>query len=371
MFCNKCGNKMAADAAFCNKCGAKMAAGDTTPPVQPSQPEQKTKSKMTYIIAGAAAVFLVIIAVVVLLLRSGGDEPALADTGGANVAADDPPAPAIAQDDSRGVRGNRIMIGETQTFDGRLVVTLDYIEFIDRLESEWFGELLPDAGNVFLRATLTVENLGTERGGISTLLSSVTYNDAFEFDSHPFSEEGQLVINALTPPSTGSMSFEVASVVAESDNPLIINISDNVFGGDILTFVIRPGAAGDSVAQDAEQAPADKGAPQGQDRIADLEALLTGAEHMFGGDWTNSYTYVWDWMSLEFNADGSGFAHPEPGSFTWWVTEDPAWEDGYLLHVQSGGVIIIFHLGVVSQTEIAMADYGSYAFEHFFFFPFG
>ena len=31
MFCNKCGAKLAAEAAFCNKCGAKMAAGDTPP----------------------------------------------------------------------------------------------------------------------------------------------------------------------------------------------------------------------------------------------------------------------------------------------------------------------------------------------------
>lgn len=138
---------------------------------------------------------------------------------------------------------NRIEVGETQTFDGRLEVTLEYVEFVSQIQSELVGAIFPEDGNIFLRATFTVRNIGTKQGGISPLLSTVTYDNSFEFDSNPYSEDGNITdVNPLAQPSTGSMSFEVSSIVAESDKSLVINISENVIGGDIMSFVVRPDA---------------------------------------------------------------------------------------------------------------------------------
>lgn len=138
---------------------------------------------------------------------------------------------------------NRIEVGETQTFDGRLEVTLEYVEFVSQIQSELVGAIFPEDGNIFLRATFTVRNIGTKQGGISPLLSTVTYDNSFEFDSNPYSEDGNITnVNPLAQPSTGSMSFEVSSIVAESDKSLVINISENVIGGDIISFVVRPDA---------------------------------------------------------------------------------------------------------------------------------
>lgn len=138
---------------------------------------------------------------------------------------------------------NRIEVGETQTFDGRLEVTLEYVEFVNQIQSELVGAIFPEDGNIFLRATFTVRNIGTKQGGISPLLSTVTYDNSFEFDSNPYSEDGNITnVNPLAQPSTGSMSFEVSSIVAESDKSLVINISENVIGGNIMSFVVRPDA---------------------------------------------------------------------------------------------------------------------------------
>ena len=118
-------------------------------------------------------------------------------------------------------------------------------------------------------------------------------------------------------------------------------------------------------AQDTGQSPADPGLPA--PFLADLLTRFGAG----GGSWQNSYMYVWDFTVLEFHADFTGMGRPMPGSFIWWITESSTRGSDYLLHVMDdGGDLIVFHIAEVAQNEIALAYYGSYAFDHFFFYPF-
>lgn len=140
--------------------------------------------------------------------------------------------------------GDQIMIGETQSYDnefGNMEVTLDYIEFIDKIENPLLGGYnYPDEGSVFLRAAFTLKNIGTEKGSLITAWSAAVYDSMYEFKN--LYTEGVLTdINPLTPPATGSIIFMVPNDVVESDKSLVININDGS-GASVISYVIRPAA---------------------------------------------------------------------------------------------------------------------------------
>ena len=75
MFCNKCGNKLTAEAAFCNKCGAKMAAGGEQsyqPPVSETASKKSIWPKNKLISGIAAAAVVIVLALVINAIFSGG-----------------------------------------------------------------------------------------------------------------------------------------------------------------------------------------------------------------------------------------------------------------------------------------------------------
>jgi hypothetical protein len=151
----------------------------------------------------------------------------------------------------------RIVVGETQSFDvngfGNLEVTLDYVEFIDRIKHPPLGNYnIPDSfpyeGSIFLRATLTLRNIGTKRTDLVAAWNKIVYDGTFEFMYHTADDNLLSDINPLTPPTTGAIVFMVPKSVAESDKSLVLNY---FYGGYdmVMSFVIRPGARGGQAEQ--------------------------------------------------------------------------------------------------------------------------
>lgn len=138
--------------------------------------------------------------------------------------------------------GTKTMVGETKSYDnnfGNMEVTLDYVEFTDRTENTLLGGyIFPDEGSIFLRATFTLKNVGTEKGSLITAWNTVVYDGEYEF-SDSFVEGNLTDINPLSAPTTGSIIFTVPNDVAESDKPLVININDGS-GEAVITYVLRP-----------------------------------------------------------------------------------------------------------------------------------
>lgn len=61
-------------------------------------------------------------------------------------------------------------------------MTLNYITFTDKLENTLLGGYIyPDEGNVFLRADITVKNIGTENGDLLTAWNTIVYDSVYEF----------------------------------------------------------------------------------------------------------------------------------------------------------------------------------------------
>lgn len=136
---------------------------------------------------------------------------------------------------------NRITIGETQSYNnefGNIQVTLDYVEFCDKIENTLTGlYTYPDEECVFLYAGITVKNIGTEEGSLVTAWNTLTYDGMYEFNH--YSTEGDIVgIAPLTSPVTGALVFMVPNNVAESDKPLVLNINDGG-GNAIISYNIR------------------------------------------------------------------------------------------------------------------------------------
>jgi len=155
---------------------------------------------------------------------------------------------------SAGASGNRIVIGETQSFDeeafGNLEVTLKYVEFINSIKNPMTGDnRFPDEGSIFLRAEFTLKNIGTVSGTLMTAWTKVIYDGAYEFGMYMTDGDAFSAINPLAPPTTCSITFMVPNSVAKSDGSLAI-VFNNGMGSDVMTFVIRPGA-GASVGQGA------------------------------------------------------------------------------------------------------------------------
>lgn len=137
---------------------------------------------------------------------------------------------------------NRILIGETQSFDdagyGNLEVTLDYVEFCDKGENEsGIGYIYPNENCVFLYAGFTVKNIGTKNGSF-TAPSTVIYDGIYEFEeSYSRGGLGDIMsIKPLSPPVNTMFIYEIPIDVAKSDKSLVLNI-DN-----LISFIIRSGS---------------------------------------------------------------------------------------------------------------------------------
>ena len=139
---------------------------------------------------------------------------------------------------------DQIVVGETQSYDnefGNMEVTLDYIQFADSLENTWTGAYTyPDEGSVFLLASVTVKNIGTEKGSLLTAWNTLIFDGEYEFGHYTTIGDSLTDINPLTAPTTGALVFMVPTSIMESDKSLVLNINDG--GGEaVLSYVIRPG----------------------------------------------------------------------------------------------------------------------------------
>lgn len=149
--------------------------------------------------------------------------------------------PASATQNNSNPVSDKIVIGNTQSYDneyGNMEVTLDYVEFTDRIENSLGGYNFPDEGSIFLRAAFTLKNIGTDKGSLITAWSTVVYDGIYEYRSS-FIEGDTADINPLTSPATGALIFMVPNDVAESDKSLVININDGS-GQAVISYVIRP-----------------------------------------------------------------------------------------------------------------------------------
>ena len=152
------------------------------------------------------------------------------------------------------VENDRITIGETQIFNdnafGNLEVTLDYVEFVNRVDVSLFGAALthyPDEGNVYLRAALTIKNIGTSSGSLPGTWSRVVYDGVYKFtdsiDDLPFD------IKPLTT-AKGSIAFMIPNIVAQSDGELVLVFDDGSWvSRNSVSFVVRRATGNASVNQ--------------------------------------------------------------------------------------------------------------------------
>lgn len=138
----------------------------------------------------------------------------------------------------------RIVLNNTQYFDdisfGNIEVTLDYVQFTDRLEDAWTGEYIyPDEGFVFLWAALTLENTGTTNSTLPTAWNTLVYDGSYEFRS--YTSVGDLIdIPPLSAPIEGAIIFMVPTNVMASDKSLVLNINNGA-GKAVISYTIRPG----------------------------------------------------------------------------------------------------------------------------------
>ena len=139
---------------------------------------------------------------------------------------------------------SEFILGETATI-GRWEVTLDSVEYTDRIGENILGAYVPQDGNTFLYATITVTNLDT---GPRTFLSmfatqadvrtNVVYANEFTFNRTNLLTyrdiEGRTT-NALTS-TTGGVIFSVANRAVESDGSLVLRFFTN---REEVVFVLR------------------------------------------------------------------------------------------------------------------------------------
>jgi len=262
------------------------------------------------------------LAVIVLLLAAcGGGENQQSNQQG-SIDAQSTPAQTAQQATAN---SGMIMIGQTQSFNndfGHMEVTLDYVTFIDRFVTTVFEtdfEQLPDDGHTFLYAALTIQNLGTTQGTVLTAWNTIIYDGVFEFVQSI--QDGNFVLNPLTPPSTASLLFMIPDRVAESDGSLVLNFGDGTIGGSTMSFVVRgdssnvvdEGDEGDeNIAADEPPITTDGAGSQAQDAALD--------QQLFGG-WVLQLEGAPEWVVITrtFNPDGTGYWWGDgPGqSFAW------------------------------------------------------
>ena len=62
--------------------------------------------------------------------------------------------------------------------------TFDYAEFVNQIESAMGEPIYPDEDCIFLRIVVTVENIGTETGGLPMGWNEVVYDGTYEFSEY-------------------------------------------------------------------------------------------------------------------------------------------------------------------------------------------
>ena len=216
---------------------------------------------------------------------------------------------------------DQIVVGETQSYDnefGNMEVTLDYIQFADSLENTWTGAYTyPDEGSVFLLASVTVKNIGTEKGSLLTAWNTLIFDGEYEFGHYTTIGDSLTDINPLTAPTTGALVFMVPTSIMESDKSLVLNINDG--GGEaVLSYVIRPGdgtsGTGDMDTPNSIDvgggATIFAGGPYG---LSEVSSLLGTSVESIMNDWGTPLEYeagagvnycIYDGITFNFDADG-------------------------------------------------------------------
>lgn len=134
---------------------------------------------------------------------------------------------------------NKILIEDTQYYNneyGNMEVTLEYVEFDNKITDMWHGYKYPDEGCIFMSAMFCVKNVGTENSTFLTSWNKLVYDGMYEYNQYTY--EGEVSIDPLTSPETIKIVFMVPEIVAQSESPLILNIND-ISGNLVLSYVIR------------------------------------------------------------------------------------------------------------------------------------
>ena len=98
---------------------------------------------------------------------------------------------------------------------------------------------------IFLRIVVTVENIGTETGGLPMGWNEVVYDGTYEFSEYWNTEVANddrydlSEMEPLTTPKTGGLIFMVPISVVDSDKPLDLNIND-ISGETAISYEINP-----------------------------------------------------------------------------------------------------------------------------------
>lgn len=138
--------------------------------------------------------------------------------------------------------------GRTKSYNnefGNISVTLDYAEFVNQIESAMGEPIYPDEDCIFLRIVVTVENIGTETGGLPMGWNEVVYDGTYEFSEYWNTEVANddrydlSEMEPLTTPKTGVLIFMVPISVVDSDKPLALNIND-ISGETAISYEINP-----------------------------------------------------------------------------------------------------------------------------------
>lgn len=267
MFCHKCGKQAQDGALFCTRCGARLITTKlSSAPIdaekntlshantqmhfsEMTNMEQRLDSdapkqiitwlkhpKMSSACAGKShislpkrkAVIWLVIAFALILVISKPWESDASKTYGESA------SNSSIQESQKSYND----IGKTKYCDtnfNQLNITLDYFEFLDSLSD---GMIVPESGCVFLRTVFTVENIGTDYGGIPLDLRAY-YDGQYEFHQLLYSDGDNLNnIPPLAAPQTGGIVFTVAEQVAKSDKSLVISMTGLLDGKTIL-FKLR------------------------------------------------------------------------------------------------------------------------------------
>lgn len=137
--------------------------------------------------------------------------------------------------------GKKIIVEETKEYRNDIYnqnfeVTLDYVEFVDEIENDslWGDIIYPEDNCVFLRASVTIENIGTTYA--SPPFGPIVYDGIYEYDYYA-TFGGINGIKPLVPAVNGALIFEVPMEMVDSNKSieLVIGYNDE----DSLTYTIR------------------------------------------------------------------------------------------------------------------------------------
>lgn len=152
---------------------------------------------------------------------------------------------------------NKIYINEVGDYNnefGNMKVTLDYVEFTDVISYQ--GTRYADDGMIFMKATLTVENVGTNAGSLLSAWNTVVYDNKYEY-RYFTTDGGAIDIQPLSSPEEANIIFMIPEEAKELDKPLElrINYSD---GSPLIVYDITGNNKASSSSPSASKISADK-----------------------------------------------------------------------------------------------------------------